>query len=481
MVRLNILCGLNDIDEFNEVEQKVGNILTEHGYSASFQLRDKKTRIREYIEDGECDVVILQERIDNKKWTAEEVAQLTEQGDVHVIIVLSERYIGKEYLRTLLAANITNAIFQKGRNGGASAKDIADLIMKRRSRKDAREYYGIGGQIDLGFLDEDAYITYYNDLRNESESLIKNYVDVCAKMSPIQIADFTRRLPEDDLDELVKYEEFHTVIQLLKKMKIGKDLDFKKPKKAMVGLKVPQLITFKSNEGANTERPKCDNNEPEKKEESPRVSISDEDMENMSLEDLLAFVNGEYIPQEVVAEEPEEMVVAEESSPGEEGIEEEKKLEFDSSEKIEERKEPIVQDKVVKEETVQTLQVSEEELTRIRAEVAEEEKNKFDKKLREVHARNVKAMEKQKEELLRRQHTIIDDQEAEHWDRVNGLLKKQRRLEKKLERATYDDYVLDSGSKQFSWGIIVLLLLLVAAALGLLYYKPLFIGTGFIW
>lgn len=464
MAKLNILCGLNNMKEFDEVELRVGKVLSEHGYEASFQVRPNKVRVKEYVENNDCDVVILQEKIDNKKWTAEEVAQLTEQKEINVIIVLSDRYIGKEFMRTLLAANITNVIFQKGRYGGASAKDIADLIMKKRSRKDAREYYGIGGQkLDVGFLDEDTYIEYYNDLRNEGESLIKNYVDVCAKMSPEQIADFTRRLPEDDLDELVKYEEFHTIIQLIKKFKVGKDLAFKKPKKAMVGLKVPQQIAFKgyTNDIEETvENNAKDEQEDTVKEQPFNSGISDEAMEGMSIEDLLACISGDYVPQESsVVEEVKEEVV-------------ENVTEIPLTE-------PTIKLPAVEEEKLS--QITEEDVERIKAEVAEEEKKKYDEKLRKLYVQSQKEMEKQKDELSRRQLTILEEQETDHWNQVNSLMKKQKKLEKELEKVSRDEYVLDSGEKQFSWGIILVLILMVAAVIGLLYFKPLLFGAGFIW
>lgn len=470
MAKLNILCGLNNMKEFDEVELRVGKVLSEHGYEASFQVRPNKVRIKEYVENNDCDVVVLQEKIDGKKWTAEEVAQLTEQKEINVIIVLSDRYAGKEFMRTLLAANITNAIFQKGRYGGASAKDIADLIMKKRSRKDAREYYGIGGQkLDVGFLDEDTYIEYYNDLRNSGESLIKNYVDVCSKMSPEQIADFTRRLPEDDLDELVKYEEFHTIMQLLKKFKVGKDLNFKKPKRAMVGLKVPQQITFKGYEGETSQSEKIGEPNITKDSEgsNTKLDVSDSDMESMSLEDLLACMSGDYVPkaspmvEEVVEktiEEPQEAVVSEE------------------------RPEPTIElPKHEEEKENPTPQFTEEDMARIRAEVAEEEKKKYDEKLREISIHNSKEMEKQRDEFSRRQLTILEEQETDHWKQVTSLMKKQKRLEKELAKVSGEEYILDSGGKQFSWGIILVLILMVVGVVGLLYFKPVLFGASIIW
>ena len=115
------------------------------------------------------------------------------------------------------------------------------------------------------------------------------------------------------------------------------------------------------------------------------------------------------------------------------------------------------------------------------AEVAEEEKKKYNEKLQEVYAKNRKAMEKQREEMSRRQFSILTEQEGEYWDKISALEKQKNKLQKKLDKVTYDDYVLDSGGKQFSWGIVLLLILIVAGVIALLYYKPLLFGAGLIF
>lgn len=501
MARLNVLCGLNNMKEFDEVERRVGKILLEYGIEASFQVRTNKVRVKEYVENNDCEVVILQEKIDNKKWTAEEVAQLTEQKDVNVIIVLSDRYIGKEYVMTLLAANITNAIFQKGRNGGASAKDIADLIVKKRSRKDARAYYGIGNQkIDLGILDEDTYVEYYKDLKDERNSLLKNYVDCCAKMNLSQIADFTKRLPEDDLDELKKFEEFYTIMQLLKEA--GFDLKIKKPKKTMIGLSVPQQICFKgSRTGVDSSREKNEESDKgeEEKMEASGVNISETDMENMSAADLFACISGDYVVEESVSDDLVESDKLSEETSSISDINEEitDNIEVDVETDMQEqeiKEAPSVSiecDKVVESEKVSLEEnsnmampdgyFSKEDIEKARKEAMQEVKEKYERRLREVNALNQEVYEKKEEEILRRQFSIINEQEGEkireglaYQKEIERLKKKQSSLERKLEKYSDSDdgYILDAGGKQFSWGIIIVMVALVAIATGLLYFKP---------
>ncbi len=241
MEKMQILFGFESLD----FENAIIRLLKSKGIEAEISSKMTKLNIREFLEKNHnCNTVVLKEAFSKDVYyTAEEIAQLTDMRDVNVIIVLSDKRRGTDYMCTLYAAGITNAIFQKGRNGGASPKDIATLILQRRTRKDAREYYGIASnKIELGFLDNTTYVEFYRDLKQEDGTLLENYINVCARMSPQQIADFTRRLPKDDISELAQFEEFHVVMQLLKRF--GIDLKIKKPKVVRVGLNTPVGITI---------------------------------------------------------------------------------------------------------------------------------------------------------------------------------------------------------------------------------------------
>lgn len=252
MERIGILCGF-DIPKFREFNQLLKKKLTEYGIEASFDVRLHKQSIKEYVDANvHCKVVILTERIGREEFTAQEIALLTDKRDVNVIVVLNTKGKDKEFLKVLYNANITNAILQDGRSGGASVSDVAQLIVKKRSRMEARKVYGItDGKLEFGFLNDEAYLECYRKLHKDSD-LMKNYIDCCGVLSPQQIADFTRRLPKDDMDELVKFQEFHVVMQLLKKF--GFDLKIKKPKKCKIGLVTPKEIHFLGMEDICLER-----------------------------------------------------------------------------------------------------------------------------------------------------------------------------------------------------------------------------------
>ena len=244
MQTLNILFGFSD-DNF---ERAVKALLKEKGYEANISVRYSKGSVQKYIESNpDTDAVVILEafqktaggRSKPERYTAEEVAQLTEGSDVNVILVLGENHKGTEYMSTLLVGGITSAFFQK-KGAGARPVDIATLILQKRTRRAAKEYYGIANQkIELGFLDTDDFNKTYQKMK-ANENVLAGYIEVCGKMSPEQIADFTRRLPEEDKSYLAGFEEFHVVMQLLLKFNI--DLKIKRPRKVVIGLNQPLML-----------------------------------------------------------------------------------------------------------------------------------------------------------------------------------------------------------------------------------------------
>ncbi len=236
MQEMEILFGFDDVS----FETQVKKLLASKGVEGKIAARFSKEGIKTYIDNHEdCNTVVLLESTGRALYTAEELAQFTDKRDINVIVVLSDKHLGTEYVQTLYTAGITGAIFQRpGKNGGAYPSDIATLILQRRTRAAARDYYGISSKIELGFLENSDFDLLYKELRDESKSTqLENYINICSRLSTKQIYDFTRRLPKDDKQYLAQFEEFHTVLALL--MKIGLNLKIKKPKKMSIGLNTP--------------------------------------------------------------------------------------------------------------------------------------------------------------------------------------------------------------------------------------------------
>jgi len=310
MKQIHILYGFDN----PEFEGIVKNLLRSKGFDVKSATKLSKPSVKEYLEsNSDCNTVVLKEAFSKEVYySAEEIAQLTDMRDINVIVVLSERHKGTSYMGVLYAAGVTNAIFQKGRNGGATPGEIASMIIQRRSRAEAREYYQIAAnKIDLGFLDTATYAELYRELRQGDGSLLENYLNVCSRLSPQQIAGFTKRLPKEDLEELSQYEEFHSVVQLLKKF--GVKLKVRKPKSVRVGLTTPvqigvteDKITFS---GIQKKEEKLETEQAEVGKEEYEMEEKGNDLESMfagmSLADLFSASESDVVQNEDEGKEME--------------------------------------------------------------------------------------------------------------------------------------------------------------------------------
>jgi len=226
---MHILFGFNDL----ELTGKLCDYLAEKGYVATIEEKYTKYSIKEYINTHpECNTVILKEAWGELVYKAEEVAELADLRDINIIIVVGAEHKGTQYMHTLYAAGITSALFHVGRKGGIKLGTIADLIIKKRPRKEARVYYGIADeQIELGYLAFDAYIEYADALNNKEygRTLIERFMTVAGKLTPKQLEDYIRRLPVEVVEELQQYEAYYKITITLKQY--GIDMRYKKPKK----------------------------------------------------------------------------------------------------------------------------------------------------------------------------------------------------------------------------------------------------------
>lgn len=246
MKRIKILFGFDE----PQFENGVVNYLKSLGYEVESAVKLTKTSIRDFlIANPSYNAAVLLEALNNSrddnvaKYTADELAMLTDERDINIVIVLNGNHKGSSYMETLYSAGITSAIYQNGRKGGATPKEVATMILHKRSRREAREYYGLGdAPIDLGYLGNDTFAEYYDRLQDTDfgSSLIERFVNVCVVMSKKQVADFIRRLPTEVIDELKIYEEFHVILTILKDS--GLNMGIRRPKRTEIGLDTPQTM-----------------------------------------------------------------------------------------------------------------------------------------------------------------------------------------------------------------------------------------------
>ena len=455
MPEKHILCGF-DVPEF---EKRIKMLLKDQGYEAVTYTQLSKKGVKGFLEQNpRCDTVILLEASNFKKsYTAEEIAALTDKREVNVIVVLSSRHIGTDYMKTLYVAGVTNAIFQMGRKDGASAKDIVNLILHKRSRQEARKYYGIE-HLDMDptiVIDMDTYAECFERLHKD-EHLLPNYLQVCADMSPKQIADFTKRMPAEDREYLAQFEEFHMLMDAIRKL--GAEVRIKKPRKTKVGMQVsPQIqanceaVSYINHEELfhMSEQKRAVDEAAQKSITGNTVSgitLTDEKFGNLSMEELLKAVQsegslfGESRSASDASKEPDESsktVWDEAKRMQEEAAEKQRQLALEQEQLKNERR--AFEDSKKEAETVLR-----KEEKRIRQEAEEIEKRVQKMKAEEVERRK-------KEEAARVKRKEQDGRDVEEAE-------------------------LFTGNKQFSGGFLVGLLLLCAIVAGMLFVLPYLTG-----
>lgn len=223
---LNVLFGFDD----RKVENSVVSYLKLQGYNVRSIVKLTKQTIMDFLHDNpsyNCAVLLEvlngAKNEDISRFTAEELASLTDTRDINVVVIVNEEHKGTEFMQYLYGANITSAIYQKGRKGGATPKDIAELLMNKRSRKDARLYYGISEHsLAIDFLGNDSFKELYNKLfdANYGERIIDRFLNICSMMNQDQLADYIRRLPAEIRGELEKYKEFQELCGMIRDGKI---------------------------------------------------------------------------------------------------------------------------------------------------------------------------------------------------------------------------------------------------------------------
>lgn len=279
---MNILFGF-DVPVF---QVEVENYLKNMGYKVNSCVRTTKAAIRKEIESGSCHCAVLREVLNNngniEKYSADELAILTDERDINIVVVLNDNLRGTPYMRILYGANITSAVYQSGRTGGATAKGIGELLIKKRSREEARDVYGIDGRLAPAYsLSSNIFLECMQRLRydNSDENLIERFIQCCKSLTYKQTAEFIQKIPAEIRDELILYEEFHTIVGILKSC--GMDLKIRKPKKMMIGLSHPSFVK-------SIEAEEMPGSEPVKEEEVFRDDIirKDGDIKDFNIQNL---------------------------------------------------------------------------------------------------------------------------------------------------------------------------------------------------
>lgn len=233
----NILFGFNAPEFSNNIVQELKN----RGETVNSQVCLSKREIKEFlVGHPEFRHVVLLEtlyKVDGttEMYSAEELARMTDTHNINIIVVLAGKHRGTNFMKTLYAANITSALFQDEKQG-ASEEMIISLIMKRRSRRNARTYYGIDRRPIKYSAVGGEHIDVLNALENSEygQSMLERFLILTKGMPAGELGDLIENLPLDIKDELSRYEEFYILLDAIKQK--GGNVKYRKPKKVEFGL-----------------------------------------------------------------------------------------------------------------------------------------------------------------------------------------------------------------------------------------------------
>lgn len=237
--KIKILLAVTHIDHRNsekydtQTEEGIKKQLLAQGYEPTFILRKKKKDIKDAInKDPQIGYAAIMEQADDGTWNENELADLVDERNINLVVVLTnQRRTQPTFLTTLYAAGITSAVFEG--NNGVNESEVADLLIHQRSRRKAREYYRIDTKnISIRSLTNEMYNSLTIKLADPENGFnhMDRLLNVAEEVNPYQMADFLEKCPREIVGEFEQYEEYFILInQLRTENKLY--VRYRKPKK----------------------------------------------------------------------------------------------------------------------------------------------------------------------------------------------------------------------------------------------------------
>lgn len=298
MASYHILFGFRQ----EEMELRIVNMIKKKGHDVIYAERDSKESIKAYLnEHKDCTCAVLREGMGEEAYSAEDFAELTDERDINIVAIVEGTHKGTDYMQTLYGAGITSAILVSSKVGAYPA-DIARLLIEKRTRKQARRVYGIiGNKVKLDVITYETYVHFYTKLVNMEEgiNLVDRYLSVVKELSVKQAADFTKKLPLELRKELARYEEFHVVLDSMRRQ--GIMVNIKRPADVKKGLteeefmraigkrevKAKKVAAEIIEPGVDSEKSKSKPKKSDKEEKEDKKEVTTESEENVFFQEQL--------------------------------------------------------------------------------------------------------------------------------------------------------------------------------------------------
>ena len=136
MAKYHILFGF----ETDDTSKQILSIVRSQKNDVVCASRTTKEGIVDYLrQQPGCNTLVLREVLETEAFTAVELAALNDTKSYNIVVVVDSSHRGKDFMQILYAAGITSALLIDSK-GGATAPQIADLILNQRTRKQDRTY-----------------------------------------------------------------------------------------------------------------------------------------------------------------------------------------------------------------------------------------------------------------------------------------------------------------------------------------------------
>lgn len=204
--KINILFGFKDIDD--NTLQEIASGLIENGVPVGYcKCKYQKLGINQYLsEDKDIDVVIVAEYLESTKpYTPKEFSYILDNYEhITLIPVLVQNHRGDAYIKELYQAGVLNALFQDN----ASMAMMAQLILKERSRKEARAYYELQDDLNDIIGADIPKCREYIISSNGIEELVDHTRYIRKRVTEREFLIILNGLPVEIKHELKGLEEF---------------------------------------------------------------------------------------------------------------------------------------------------------------------------------------------------------------------------------------------------------------------------------
>lgn len=214
---LHLLCGLSS-EEGIDIKTNLISAARHKGYEAVCVSRYRKEGISQYIaEHPEFRTVILQETMQyNYPYLAEELAELTDDCHLNVIVSLHKSHKANKYMQILYTAGILNALYEED----ATVDNILRLILCPRTRKECRAYYQIENAGDalqaLEIIDGERlkrYLSYLEEAEGREDALSR-YRYINSTLKTIEKIHLVQNVPEKVKRWIGEDEEYQYFINI---------------------------------------------------------------------------------------------------------------------------------------------------------------------------------------------------------------------------------------------------------------------------